>query len=234
MSIYFYLRLGTPEEPGPRRFNRQEASLRQYAQLYDYIYNEQNVYKETKTSGRRFADRPEWMRLETVLKSGDTIVCKDISRFSGAPEECYRKYKSLLNMGINLVFLDNPTVCSEYINRMIDLSDKRGIIAPKSIGKTIELLLCVELDRIEHDRILLQRRLKHAATSSEKKPGHKLGQIDKMTPELESDILLYLNDHSFQLVEIMTKHDISRNTLKKYMDLISSGAYAASKSELHR
>ena len=41
-----------------------------------------------------------------------------------------------------------------------------------------------------------------------------------MSAELEQDIKKYLKDRSIKQVDLMEKHNISRNTLKKYVKLV--------------
>lgn len=41
-----------------------------------------------------------------------------------------------------------------------------------------------------------------------------------MTDDLRKDIMLYLNDRHITQIELMKKHNISRNTLKKYINFI--------------
>lgn len=55
-----------------------------------------------------------------------------------------------------------------------------------------------------------------------KKSGRKNGQLDKLTPELEQDIRAYINDRSIKQNDLMRKHNISRNTLKKYVEFIKN------------
>ena len=43
-----------------------------------------------------------------------------------------------------------------------------------------------------------------------------------MSDELKKDIKLFLNDRSIKQVDLMKKHNISRNTLKKYIDIVKS------------
>ena len=43
-----------------------------------------------------------------------------------------------------------------------------------------------------------------------------------MTDELEKDIKKYLGDRSIKQVDLMKKHGISRNTLKKYICIVKS------------
>jgi hypothetical protein len=42
-----------------------------------------------------------------------------------------------------------------------------------------------------------------------------------MTPELKHDIKQFQTDRSIKQIDLMKKYNISRNTLKKYIDIIS-------------
>ena len=59
----------------------------------------------------------EWQKIENLAKQGDTVVFKDISRFTREAENGYQKYMELYNRGIELIFIDNPTVSTPYIKR---------------------------------------------------------------------------------------------------------------------
>lgn len=50
-----------------------------------------------------------------------------------------------------------------------------------------------------------------------------MGKLDKITDELKADIQLFLNDRTIKQVDLMEKHGISRNTLKKYVELAKAG-----------
>ncbi len=219
MAIYFYMRISTAEERGLQKFNRQESALKKYAETNGILYDEHNVYKEDK-SGKNFTDRLEWQKLENNLHKDDTVVFKDISRFTREAENGYQKYMQLMNMGVNLVFLDNQTICTDYIKQLLDVAEKQNLIAKISLENTVKLLLYVELDRVEQERLILQKRIKDGIAASDKKSGRKKGKVDKMTAELETDLIIYLNDRSVHQVELMKKHNISRNTLKKYAEMI--------------
>lgn len=219
MAIYFYMRISTAEERGLQKFNRQESALKKYAETNGILYDEHNVYKEDK-SGKNFTDRLEWQKLENNLHKDDTVVFKDISRFTREAENGYQKYMQLMNMGVNLIFLDNQTICTDYIKQLLDVAEKQNLIAKISLENTVKLLLYVELDRVEQERLILQKRIKDGIAASDKKSGRKKGKVDKMTAELEADLIIYLNDRSVHQVELMKKHNISRNTLKKYAEIL--------------
>lgn len=219
-NTYFYMRISTREESDKQSFKRQDKALNKYAQDNKLKYDNRTVFRDD-ISGSTF-DRADWKALEDILKEGDTIVFKEISRFTRQADEGYNKYMELMNKGINLIFLDNPTVSTDYIKQLCDIADKQQKIAKKALNNTIELLLLVELDRVEKEREIIVKRIKQGIDASDKKSGRKVGQLDKMSDELKKDIKLFLNDRSIKQVDLMKKHNISRNTLKKYIDIVKS------------
>ena len=86
----------------------------------------------------------------------------------------------------------------------------------------IRLLLVTELDRAEKERDITVKIIKDGIKASSKKSGRKEGQLDKMTPELEADIRKFLIDRSIKQIDLMNKYNISRNTLKKYIEYIAN------------
>ena len=150
MGNYFgYERISTKEERGLQHFSRQDAALKKYAAKHkiDYV----RIYGDD-SSGKDFIRR-EWIQLEKALHEGDTIVFKDLSRFTRQAEEGYQKYLDLIGKGITLVFIDNPTVCSDYITKLIDTADQQNIVTKTAMEGIVKLMLIVELDRADiHSR----------------------------------------------------------------------------------
>lgn len=221
MGNYFnYQRISTKEERGRQGYNRQEKSINRYAKEHSLEFL--MTFKED-ASGKSFENRKEWQKLEALLQTGDTIVFKDISRFTREYEAGYQKYMELMNKGVNLVFIDNSTISTDYIKSMMEIAEKQqNRIAQKALEDTIELLLLVELDRVEKEREIIVKRIKQGLEASDKKSGRPKGKLDKMTDELEVDIKKYLTDRSIKQVDLMNKHGVSRNTLKKYIDILKN------------
>lgn len=220
MSNYFgYMRISTNEERAVQKFSRQEKSLQAYADSHNIEYTLQ--FKDDCT-GSTF-NRPQWIKLEKLLQQGDTIVFKEISRFTRQAEEGYKKYMELMEKGINLIFLDNPTVSTDYIKQLINTSSNLDLVTKTAMESMIKLLLIVELDRVQKEREIIVKRIKQGIKASDKKSGRKEGQLDKMTDELKADIIKFLNDRSIKQIDLMRKHNISRNTLKKYIKIIKEG-----------
>lgn len=215
-NIYGYMRISTKEENDRQSFNRQKRGLETYAENNDFNYL--LTFKDD-CSGSTF-DRPEWNKLERLLKNGDTIVFKEISRFTRQAEEGFKKYMELMERDITLIFLDNPTVGTDYIKNLTKIAKEQELVARTALESTIKLLLIVELDRVQKEREIIVERIKQGIAASPKKSGRKPGTLDKMTDELREDIIEYLGDRSIKQVDLMRKHDISRNTLKKYADIV--------------
>lgn len=217
-----YMRISTKEERGKQKFTRQEQAIERWCKENNIEISERRIYKDD-ASGKSF-DRPAWKELENDIQSGDTIVFKDICRFTREYENGFEKYMQLLNMGINLVFIDNYTISTKYIKNMMDVAEnQKNRIAKKSLKDTIELLILVELDRAEQERIATVKRIRDGIEASDKKSGRPVGKLDKISDELKADIQLFLNDRTIKQVDLMNKYDISRNTLKKYVELAKAG-----------
>lgn len=219
MNTYSYMRISTSEERGLQKFSRQEKSLKAYAESHniDYLLE----FKDD-CSGKDF-NRPQWIKLEKLLQKGDTVIFKDISRFTRQAEEGYMKYMELMDRGINLVFIDNPTISTEYIKNLCNIANSHNLVVKTALDSTIKLLLIVELDRVQQEREIFIKRIKQGIQASNKKSGRPVGNLDKLTDELREDIKLFINDRSIKQVDLMNKHNISRNTLKKYIEIVKEG-----------
>lgn len=214
-NIYSYMRISTKEGTDKQSFNRQEKSLKAYAENNKIEYLLQ--FKDD-TTGSTF-NRTEWMKLEKLLQNDDTVIFKEISRFTRQAEEGYKKYMELMNKGINLVFIDNPTISTDYIRNLTRVAKEHDLVAKTALESTIKLLLIVELDRVQKEREIIVKRIKQGIEASDKKSGRKVGNLDKMSEELREDIVKFINDRSIKQVDLMKKHNVSRNTLKKYIKI---------------
>ena len=219
-KVVAYMRISTKEERGKQKFTRQESALQRYAKENDIEYLLE--FKEDK-SGKNFTDRKQWQKLESIVQARDTIVFKDICRFTRQAEQGYEKYMELLNKGVELIFIDNQTVSTPYIKQLLNVAKKQNLVAKTSLESTVKLLLIVELDRAEQERATTVQRIKDGIKASDKKSGRPVGKLDKISDELKADIQLFLNDRTIKQVDLMNKYDISRNTLKKYVELAKAG-----------
>lgn len=227
---YFYMRISTKEERGKQQYTRQEQALRKYAEKNGLDYDSHFVYLED-ASGKSFVHRKEWNKLEKTLQAGDTVIFKDICRFTREAENGYKKYMSLMSRGVNLLFLDNPTVSTDYIKNLLNIAESQDLIASESTKFIAKILLIAELDRAEKERLTISQRTKDGmqarkleaeAQGKKWKAGRPKGHLDKMTEELKADLVVYLADRNIKASDLMKKYNISRNTLKKYAEVVKS------------
>ena len=218
-NVYSYMRISTSEERDLQKFTRQESALQRYAKENDIEYLLE--FREDK-SGKNFTERKQWQKLESIVQPGDTIVFKDIYRFTREAEQGYVKYMELLNKGVELIFIDNRTVSTPYIKQLLNVAKAQNLVAMTSLESTVKLLLIVELDRAEQERKITVQRIKDGIEASSKRSGRVTGKLDKMSDELKADIQLFIKDRGIKQIDLMQKHNISRNTLKKYIEIVKS------------
>ena len=217
-NYYSYMRISTDTER--QNFGRQEKALKKYAEEKGIEYLIE--FAEEK-SAKNFTDRKQFNKLDKLLQSGDTVVFKDLSRFTREAENGYIKYMEWLTRGINIVFLDNPTISSDYIRQMMNTAESQDLVTKTAMEGIIKLLLIVELDRAEQQRRYISKAIKDGIAASDKGSGRKKGSLDKMTDELRRDLELYMHDRTITQKAVMEKHGISRNTLKKYVMRLAEG-----------
>lgn len=226
-NTYGYMRISTKEERGKQQYTRQEQALNRYAKETgeEFVL----VFKEDQ-SGKTFKNRTQWKKLESIVQPGDCIVFKSIDRFTRNVDEGLEKYMNLMQKGVQLSFIDNPTLSTDYMKNLLNIAENQeDRIAKESLTFIARILLIAELDRAEKERQRISKRTKDGmaarkaeaeAQGKEWHAGRKPGQLDKMTPALEADIALYLADRTAKGVDIMKRYGISRNTFKKYVERV--------------
>lgn len=217
MGNYFaYMRVSTNQDR--QSFARQEKALERYAKENNIEYL--LVFREEK-SAKDFG-RPQFSKLEKLLQNGDTVVFKDLSRFTREAVNGYEKYVEWMSKGVNIVFLDNPTVSTDYIAALTSTAAEQDLITRTAMEGVIKLLLIVELDRAEQQRKYIVKAIKDGMAASGKKSGRTAGKLDKMTDTLRDDLMAYLADKNAKLAPILRKHKISRNTGVKYAEIVKA------------
>lgn len=222
-NFYSYKRIST--DTNHQSFNRQIRSLKKYAKDNGIEFVIEFVEEK---SAKNFEERKQFQKLEKIIQPGDTVVFKDLSRFTREAENGYKKYIEWLNKGINIVFIDNPTISTDYIRNMINAANEQDLVTKTAMESVIKLLIIVELDRAEKQRLYISQSIRDGIKASKLKSGRKLGEMSKLTSELKSDIKEYLHNRDIKQVDLMQKYKLSRNTLKKYIEYMK-GLYVKEK-----
>ena len=94
---YAYCRVSTKHQ----RIARQITNITEF-------YPKAIIIKEFYTGTTQ--SRPQWDKLISQIKKEDTIVFDSVSRMSRNAEEGFKDYKMLYEVGVNLVFLNEPLI----------------------------------------------------------------------------------------------------------------------------
>lgn len=216
--IYGYCRISTKKQS----IERQERNIKS-------AYPEAFILKEVFTGTK--INRKEWNRLESIIKSGDTIVFDSVSRMSRNAEEGFQTYESMFNRGINLVFLKEPHINTDtYKKAMQNQVQMTGSTVDLILEGVNKYLLALAKEQIklafeqsEKEVADLQQRTREGIQTA-RLNGKQIGQEQgiKLTTKKCKDckpiILKHSKDFNGTLddTEVMKLTGLSRNTYYKY------------------
>ena len=132
MSIYAYCRVSTKHQ----KIARQITNI---TELYPKAIIIREFYTGTTQT------RPNWNKLMSTIKKSDTIVFDSVSRMSRNADEGFKDYKTLYDLGVNLVFLNEPLINTSVYdttkNNLLNIDIKTDNEAINSFFKgNIELI----------------------------------------------------------------------------------------------
>ena len=117
MTTYAYCRVSTTHQQLSRQITNITA-----------IYPTATIIKEFYTGTKQ--DRPNWNKLMSQIKTGDTIVFDSVSRMSRNADEGFKDYKMLYELGVNLIFLNEPLINTSVFdstkNNLLNINIETG------------------------------------------------------------------------------------------------------------
>ena len=115
--IYAYCRVSTQHQKLARQITNITA-----------VYPTATIIKEFYTGTKQ--DRPNWNKLISQIKTADTIVFDSVSRMSRNADEGFKDYKMLYELGVNLVFLNEPLINTSVFdstkNNLLNINIETG------------------------------------------------------------------------------------------------------------
>jgi len=129
---YAYCRVSTKHQ----RIARQITNITE-------LYPKATVIREFYTGTTQ--SRPQWDKLISQIKKEDTIVFDSVSRMSRNADEGFKDYKMLYELGVNLVFLNEPLINTSVFdstkNNLLSIDIATGNAAVDTFFKgNIELI----------------------------------------------------------------------------------------------
>ena len=226
MSTYAYCRVSTTHQ----RIARQITNI-------TAIYPKATIIREFYTGTKQ--DRPNWNKLLIQIKKGDTIVFDSVSRMSRNAEEGFKDYKTLYELGIHLIFLNEPLINTSVFdstrNNLLKVDISTGNAAVDSFFKgNIELInnfmmalaeeqIKAAFDQAEKEVTDLHSRISQGIREA-KKNGTPIGlsKGTSLTTKKSIDCKAIIKKHSVDFGGSLEDPDViklcgcSRNSYYKY------------------
>ena len=224
--IYAYCRVSTPHQ----RLERQITNITE-------LYPKAIIFREFYTGTTQ--NRPNWERLMAQIKKEDTIVFDSVSRMSRNADEGFKDYKMLYELGVNLIFLNEPLINTSVFdstkNNLLNINIETGNTAVDDFFKgNVQLInnfmmalaeqqIKAAFEQSEKEVTDLHSRISQGIREA-KKNGTQIGLtkgttlVTSKSIECKEIIKKHAADFGGTLndTEVMTLCKISRNSYYKY------------------
>lgn len=185
--LWGYMRVSTEQQ----NLDRQEEALIKYG------VNPNNIISD-KASGKDF-NREGYIKLKKCLKSGDTLVIKELDRLGRNSNLIKEEWQDLKNKNIDIIVIDQP---------ILNTAGKDDLTKNLISNIVFELLTYMA----EQERLKIKKRQAEGLRQAKEK-GVKIGRPSKEEAKQKA-IELYVNN-SFTVREILEMCNISRATFYK-------------------
>ena len=180
-TVYGYARVSTKSQEDNTSLTNQIETLKANGCV--------EIFHEVHTGATM--ERPEFMKLEKTLKSGDTLIITKLDRFTRSTEKGIAKIKELAEKGVKVNILNMGVV---------DLSN--------AMGKMMFTVLCAFA---EYEKDCIVERMKEGKEIAKQDPNFREGRPKTYGSGQIDHALKLLETHSYRQVEAMT--GISKSTL---------------------
>lgn len=193
MRVYGYIRVSTKEQ----NTARQHEALKQYSKEnkinYDAIF-------EDKVSGKSF-DRPQYQAMKEVLRTGDTLIIKELDRLGRNYEEIKQELAEFNLKKVKVRILDLPVlnVEDETLSNLLN-------------NLVVELLSYIA----QKEREKIVSRVNEGLANA-KANGVKLGRPERSLPKDFEKYYRRWSNKEINGVEFAKMLEVSRATLYRYI-----------------
>ena len=218
MRIYGYCRISQKKQS-------IERQIRNIKEAYPSAVIIEEAFTGTKI------DRPEWNKLYTKAKDGDTIVFDSVSRMSRNAEEGFNTYEELYTRGVNLIFLKekhiNTDTYKKSLSGLISMTNTNVDLILEGINKYLLALakeqIRIAFDQAEKEVADLHQRTREGIETA-KLAGKQIGKSKGDTWETKKSkaakqiILKHSKDFNGTLadIDVIKLAGIARKTYYKY------------------
>jgi DNA invertase Pin-like site-specific DNA recombinase len=193
MKVYGYIRVSTEGQ----NTDRQKEALKEYAKTNKIEYA---AVFEDKSSGKNF-DRHQYQVLKEIIKSGDTIIIKELDRLGRNYMDTPKELQYFLERGVKVIILDTPLIAT----------------GDEKLDCAINNMLIGFLSYIaDKEREKIQGRVKEGLKNAKEK-GVKLGRPERTLPDNFEKYYKRWKAGDITGVEFSKLLNVSRSTLYRHI-----------------
>lgn len=205
-KTYAYARVSTKDQ----NLDRQIESIMNYCKVRNINIDEKRDIIKDKQSGKDF-NREGYQTLKNnLLRSGDTLIIKELDRLGRDMAMIKEEWQNLIKMGINIVVID-----TEILNTQGKSDLEKNLIS----NIVFELLSYMA----EKERLKMKQRQAEGIAAAKAK-GKKLGRPEVEYPDNWKEVYSNWNDKKITAVKAMELTGLKKNSfynlVKRYKESI--------------
>lgn len=204
-KIMAYMRISTTK--ATQKTDRQELALKEYAQQNNFAIDE--WYSDKLTGGTKAENRPQYNKLRTHMRSGDTLLICDIDRLGRNADDVIKELKELKADGIRVVALDVP-----HMNDWNKTNDS------SIYDMIIDIVITLKAHMAQQEKEKIVSRINQGLDAAREK-GIKLGRPESEIPkEFIKEYRKFKNGDygKISATQFAKLQGIARSTLYKYIN----------------
>lgn len=186
--IYGYARVSTREQ----NTDRQIEALIRFGVPEQQIIVDKASGKDTEREGYQYLKRQ-------ILRSGDTLVIKELDRLSRSKADIKRELETFKEMGVRVKILDIPTTLTDFPPEQRWIQDMVTAILIEVLGAIAE-----------NERMKIRARQREGIEAA-KRRNVRFGRPPKPLPENWRDIMAMVKHGEMRPVDAMRELGVSHS-----------------------
>lgn len=214
------------------RVSRAQQNIERQVRNIKEAYPTAEIVKDIH-SRMNFDERKYWNILMKKIRKGDAIVFDSVSRMSGDKVEGVQKYMELFDKGVELIFLNEPTInTAVYRNALSNQIPMTGTNADLILEGVNRFLVAVAKEQIEiayatsEKEVLDLRKRTRGGIETARQAGKQIGRPAGRTYETKKSVKMKENmrkmlkefDGNMTSTECQQILSISKTTFYKYRE----------------
>lgn len=195
--IYGYARVSSREQ----NTDRQIEALTKFGVPEQNIIVDKASGKDTEREGYQYLKRQ-------ILRSGDTLVIKELDRLSRNKTDIKRELESFKELGVRVKILDLPTTLTDFPPEQLWVQEMVTAILIEVLGSIAE-----------NERMKIRARQREGIEAAQKK-NIRFGRPPKPLPDNWRDVMTAVQRGKMRPVDAMRVLGMSRSSFYRHYNSI--------------